>query len=109
MIWGLIKLIGSFLLELFDYVFSWVEYGFYSSVDWVLCQLMNFLSLITTNFDFQMEISSSAADTFLSYVAMLDAIFPLATFFTCCSVYFSFLVVWTIYRFVKSWIPTVSG
>lgn len=108
-IWQLLVDIGVYLLELFDYVFDWVEYGFYSFVDWVLIQLLNFLTLITDNVDFNLSVRTSDAETLFSYVYMLDKIFPLTTFFSCCAVYFGFLVAWTIYRFCKSWIPTVSG
>ena len=108
-IWQILVDIATFFLDLFDYVFDWVEYGFYSFVDWVLKQLLNFLTLVTDSVDFNLVVSSSDAETLFGYIYMFDKIFPLATFFSCCVFYFGFLVSWTVFRFCKSWIPTVSG
>lgn len=109
LIWSLIEKIGAFMMDVFDYVWSWVSYGFYSLIDWLLTQLMGFMTIISENFSFDAGFSDSDIDVFLSYVCMADAIFPLAIFFGCSTVYFTFLLTWSIYRFIKSWIPTVSG
>lgn len=108
-IWGICESVGQYFLDCFNYCWDWVQYGFYSLIDWLLCQLMNFFMMISENFEFEQSFSDADIDLYLSYVYMVDAIFPLGIFFGCCSVYFTLLLTWTIYRFIKSWIPTVSG
>lgn len=105
--WIILCGIGQFFVDCWRYLWDWVIWAFYTSLDWILSQFVAILDKISDQIHFQID--QSSAQQVVNFISSLNAFFPLDMLFLCCSTYITVLIVWTIYKFVKSWIPTVSG
>lgn len=107
--WDLLCKLGAWFLDWFLYVWEWVEYGYYCALDWILKQFLNFLSLIDDHVSIDIDDYLDAVSSFAPYIQAVNAFMPLDVILVCCAIYLTCLVTWCIYKFVKSWIPAVSG
>lgn len=105
--WAILCGVGAFFVDCWNYLWGWCSWCFYVSIDWILRQFVGILDLLATKIEF--DVDFSAYQTIFETVAHLNAWLPLDTVFYCASFYFSIMFVWIVYKFVKSWIPTVSG
>lgn len=108
-IWNLFEQIGSWFLDWFNYVWDFVIYGYYASLDWIIKQFVQFLDYLSTVISIDLDSYLETASSFAPYVQSVNVFLPLDVICICAGVYFSTLVVWCIYKFIKSWIPTISG
>lgn len=108
-IWEICCNVGNFILDLINYVWDWVIYGFYKAIDWMLCQFVSFLDWLGTmiNFDFMNTLLQNT--TFISYFQAVNSIVPLDILLLCGTSFLGVLLTWCVYKFVKSWIPFVNG
>ena len=68
---------------------------------------VNFLDMISDKISLRDFFDS--ADSVFQTMSLVNGILPLDTILTCCGIYLSALCTWVVYKFIKSWIPTVSG
>lgn len=105
--WGVCCAVGNWICAGFEYVWDWVIFGFYCAFDWILCIFVDILEklslIISIPIDFQ------SLQPLIPYIQMCDIFLPIRVFVACVIVYTSVLMTWVTYKFVKSWIPTVSG
>lgn len=105
--WGILQGIGQFFLDCWHYLWDWVSWGFLCAIDWILSLFMGILDLLAEKVTFEIDLMPYAE--IFQRVSVINAWVPLDTFFYCAGVYFTFLFIWIVYKFVKSWIPSVSG
>ncbi|MBR0191851.1 MAG: hypothetical protein IJQ31_07290 [Thermoguttaceae bacterium] len=105
--WNILVGIGNFFVDIWNYVWDWLQWAFYSCIDWILRQFVNFLDLIADNINLNIDLSGF--NSIFQTIAQVNLIFPVDTVLTCSGIYTTVLLVWVVYKFIKSWIPTVSG
>ncbi|MDO4569746.1 MAG: hypothetical protein Q4D38_05135 [Planctomycetia bacterium] len=102
--------VGQFYLDFFDYIWQWIVWAFYLALDFFLVQGIAFSHFTFDNFDFiDFNTIVSLYQTIKAVLSVANNFVPLDTFFFCLAIYISVLLVWIVYRFIKSWIPTLSG
>lgn len=109
-VWYVMCGIGGYILSWIDWVWQWIVWAFYQILDFVLVQGVSFLE--STFAESNWTDLNTSFDVFSQCVSALhvaNTFVPLDTLATCFGVYLTVLLVWIIYKFVKSWIPTVSG
>ena len=105
--WNILVGIGNFFVDIWNYVWDWLQWAYYSAIDWILRQFVNFLELIADNINLNIDLSGF--NSILQTVAQVNLIVPVDTVLICSGTYTAVLLVWVVYKFIKSWIPTISG
>lgn len=105
--WSILCGIGQFFIDCWNYLWDWIQWGFYSAIDWILCQFVGLLDVLAENLNIEFDLTQF--EQLFQAVSFINHILPLDTFLLCGAFYFSFLLIWVVYKFVKSWIPAVSG
>ena len=108
--WGVMCDVGAYILSWIDWVWQWIVWAYYQIIDFVLIQGVTFLE--STFADSNWGDLNSYLDAYLQCVNALqvaNTFVPLDMMVVCLDVYIKVLLVWIVYKFVKSWIPTVSG
>ena len=109
-VWGVMCAIGTYILSWIDWVWQWIVWAYYQIIDFVLIQGVSFLEMTFSDSDW--GDLSSYLDMYTQCVSGLQKannFFPLDVMASCLGVYVVVLLLWIVYKFVKSWIPTVSG
>ena len=106
-LWSILKGIGQFFLDCWNYLWDWIVWAFYCVVDFFLGCFVALLDLVSENMSFDLDLT--AFQQLILWSEFLNRIFPLDIFLYCTFVYLTCLVCWCVYKFVKSWIPFVSG
>lgn len=105
--WSILAGIGQYFVDAWRYLWDWVAWAFYCGIDWLLSQFVAVLDLLAENF--QLEFDFTPFETIFQTVSAVNVFIPLDTFLLCGGIYFACLIGWVIYKFVKSWLPLVSG
>ncbi|MDO4628513.1 MAG: hypothetical protein Q4C70_04975 [Planctomycetia bacterium] len=105
--WKILTGIGHFFVDCWEYLWNWVQWAYYSAIDWILRQFVSILDIIIEACPIDVDLSGASG--VLSVMYSVDMIFPVDTILSCMGIYFVCLVGWCVYKFIKSWIPTVSG
>ncbi|MDO4551768.1 MAG: hypothetical protein Q4C96_11020 [Planctomycetia bacterium] len=108
--WGLICAVGQWIVDLIYWCVAKFQFAFYYALDWILVKVVDFyLFFLELLPPVAIDGMFSSASTVAKYCGCFNAILPLSEMVICGSLYFSILLVWSVYKLVKSWIPTVSG
>ena len=110
-LYSLMAQVGNWILDAFWWlvgVFVWLFWVCFDSLAALSYSAFAFLMDCLPEFHIP-EAYSSAAVSAMQIIATIDCFIPVATFLACILLYTAFLVGWCVYKFVKSWIPTVSG
>lgn len=105
--WSILCGIGNFFLDCWEYLWNWVQWAYYSALDWILRQFVNFLDLIADNVSLNIDLTG--LDSVYNTIAQVNLLIPLDTILYCGGTYITVLLCWVVYKFIKSWIPTISG
>lgn len=110
-LYALMAKVGSWILDAFWWVVGVYVWLFWVCVDSVLSfGYDTFAFLIDFLPEFSIpEAYTSAAVSAMQVIATIDCFIPISVFLACILLYTAFLIAWCVYKFIKSWIPTVSG
>lgn len=108
-IWDLLVSVGNWFLDWFYYVWDFIVFGYYGALDWIIKQFVQFLDFLASIIQIDIDSYLDSVNQFSPYIHAANVFLPLDTICICSGVYITVLITWCIYKFIKSWIPTVSG
>lgn len=109
-IWGVLCEVGSWILDAITWVVVKCQYAFYIALDWVLVWIVEVYKYFIEQIpQINLEGLFSTVSTVTQYSACINSLLPLTEIVSCGTIYLLVVMVWSIYKLVKSWIPTVSG
>jgi len=105
--WEILKGIGQFFLDCWNYLWDWISWSFFCALDFLMSSFVALLDLLAENFS--VDFDYSGLYTILESASAFNVILPLDTILLCGGIFFAWLLGWVVYKFVKSWLPWVSG
>ena len=110
-VYNLMAAIGQWILDLIEWSWYEIMFWFFSFFDWTVSEFVTvfqwFFNLFPT-WENKSALGSGLAEMF-RLSAAFNQVFPITEMVSCLLIYLGVLLIWCIYRLVKSWIPTVSG
>jgi hypothetical protein len=102
--------IGDWLWRFVNFLYEWFWEDLNSLVDWFFVLGMSSLSVLVDLLpSYDMTALQPSLDVFVYSVSLVNCVAPVEELFYCVVVYVTLLVVWVVYKFIKSWIPFFSG
>ncbi|MDO4628576.1 MAG: hypothetical protein Q4C70_05290 [Planctomycetia bacterium] len=105
---SLITAVGQWILDFIEYIWGWIEFGYFMALDLLIGNFLEFLEKLVEKFGLD-ESSLESFQNFIEYIQIANRFLPLDIIGGCAVTFFTVLMVWVVYKFIKSWLPTVSG
>lgn len=110
-LYSLMADVGQWIIDAFWWCVGVAVWWFWVCLDSVLSYGYDTFAFLLDLFpEFEIPTAySSAVSTVMQVIGTIDCFVPVSVILACVVLYAGFLVAWCFYKFVKSWIPTVSG